>query len=116
MSIRSGCSIGQKLVAGTEVKREFKFSVLESASKFGLGATQENVLLQGVVDCAIIEADGITVLDFKSDTVTDVTVHEKVEYYREQVRIYADALERIYKKPIKDIYLYFFSANKLVKL
>jgi len=109
-------SIGQKLVAGTEVKREFKFSVLESASKFGLGATQENVLLQGVVDCAIIEADGITVLDFKSDTVTDVTVHEKVEYYREQVRIYADALERIYKKPIKDIYLYFFSANKLVKL
>ena len=111
-----GTDLGKKLVAGTEVIREFKFSVLEDASVFDLGADGEKILLQGVVDCALLEDDGIVVIDFKTDSVTEETLWQKVDYYREQVGIYAAALTKIYEKPVKASYLYFFSANKIVQL
>ena len=66
--------IGQKLRSGTSCLREFKFSILDDGNHYGDGLEDEQVLLQGVVDCALLEADGITVLDFKTDFVTEDTV------------------------------------------
>ena len=74
------------------------------------------MLLQGVVDCAILEADGITVLDFKTDFVTDDTVDARADYYRPQVMAYAEALSRIYEMPVKASYLYFFRMNRFVEV
>ena len=108
--------IGKRLSAGVEVLREFKFSVLEDAGKYCSGVSEEKILLQGVVDCALIDSDGITVLDFKTDHVTDETLAGTVDGYRQQVKIYADALERIYQMPIKETCLYFFSNTQMVLL
>ena len=74
------------------------------------------MLLQGVVDCALLEADGISVVDFKTDYVTEDTVDAAVARYRVQVETYAEALRRIYGKPIKAAYLYFFRLNRFVKI
>ena len=76
----------------------------------------EQILLQGVVDCAILEDDGITVVDFKTDRVTEGTLPEKLRQYRPQVLAYAGALERIYGKPVKESCLYFFALDRLVSL
>ena len=101
-------AVGEKLRNSENVLREFKFSILDDAQQYGEGLEGEQVLLQGVVDCALVEADGITVVDFKSDYVTDDTVAAVTEHYRPQVETYADALSRIYKLPVKAKALYYF--------
>ena len=108
--------IGKKIRSGAKCLREFKFSILEPAEEFGQGLAGEQVLMQGVVDCAILEDDGIVVLDFKTDHVTEETIIDTAERYRGQVETYAGALARIYKMPVKETLLYFFSLNRFVKL
>ena len=108
--------IGCKLRDGTEYVREFKFSILDDGRHYDPDLNGEQVLLQGVVDCALLEADGISVVDFKTDYVTEDTVDAAVARYRVQVETYAEALRRIYGKPIKAAYLYFFRLNRFVKI
>ena len=106
--------LGAKLRNCGTVLREFKFSILDDASHYGKDLDEEQVLLQGVVDCALIEEDGITVIDFKTDSVTEETVSDAVERYRSQVSAYAQAVSRIYGMPVKEKYLYFFRMNRFI--
>ena len=108
--------IGNKLQQAENVLREYKFSVLEDAVKFYPDAEGEKILFQGVVDCAVLEEDGITVLDFKTDRVTEETVDKVAEKYRQQVVSYAGALSRIFKMPVKSAKLYFFALDRLVDI
>ena len=107
---------GRKLRAGTEHLREFKFSVLDDGSHYGAGLEQEQVLLQGVVDCALIESDGITIVDFKTDHVTEASIGKVMERYLPQIETYGEALSRIYEMPVKAKYLYFFRLDKLMEV
>ena len=108
--------LGQRLRDGTPYLREFKFSILDDGRGYDPDLVDEQVLLQGVVDCALLEEDGITVVDFKTDYVTEETVDAVASRYRVQVNTYADALQRIYEKPVKEIYLYFFGLDRFVKM
>lgn len=49
----------------------------------------EEILLQGVTDCCLIELDGLVILDFKSDRLRPGAERERAEYYRGQL----DALQ-----------------------
>lgn len=108
--------IGTKLRTGTEYIREFKFSILDDGSNYSEELEGEKVLLQGVVDCALLEEDGITVVDFKTDYVTEETIGDRVIQYRPQVLSYAEALSRIYEQPVKSRYLYFFRLDRFVEV
>lgn len=106
--------LGKKLQTSQNVLREFKFSILDDGSRYAEGMTSEQVLLQGVVDCAILENDGITIIDFKTDFVTGDTIGKKADQYRAQVMAYANAMARIYGKKVKEVWLYFFHMGKAV--
>ncbi len=108
--------IGTRLTSGTPFLREFKFSLLDDGTNYSPELIGEKVLLQGVVDCALVEADGITIVDFKTDRVSDDTLDRSAAQYRPQLDTYAEALSRIYELPVKEKYLYFFHINKLLKL
>ncbi len=108
--------LGSRLRNAANVVREFKFSILEDASVYDPACAGEQILLQGVVDCALIEADGITLLDFKTDFVTEETLPLTVERYTPQVNAYASALERIYKSGVKQKLLYFFHMDRFTVL
>ncbi len=108
--------IGKKLRTGTPYLREFKFSILDDGRHYGEGLEGEQVLLQGVVDCALLEDSGITVIDFKTDYVTRDTLMSVTERYRDQIQVYGDALSRIYEKPVTAKYLYFFHMDQFVKI
>lgn len=108
--------IGKKLVSGIPYIREFKFSLLDSAVKYDYALTGDDVLLQGVVDCALLEDDGITVIDFKTDYVTEENLPAVILRYRTQVETYAEAIHRIYECPIKERYLYFFHLDRFVSI
>ena len=105
---------GKRIRSSQDVLREFKFSVLDDAQNYYPDIVGEQILLQGVVDLALIEDDGIVVLDFKTDYVSDDTLSTVVQKYKSQVCAYANALTRIYQKPIKSAILYFFALNRFV--
>ncbi len=109
-------SIGRALCDAPHVLREFKFSLLDDAEKYYPDIQGERILLQGVVDCAMIDPDGITVIDFKTDRVTEETLSTKADNYRPQICAYADALSRIYGLPIKSAALYFFQIGRFVNV
>ena len=106
--------LGQKLRESENVLREFKFSILDDGIRYADGLEGEQVLLQGVVDCALIEEDGITIIDFKTDYVTEETLPGLSDHYRPQVEAYADALGRIYEHRVKKKFLYFFHLDRFV--
>ena len=108
--------LGKKLRGSANVLREFKFSILDDGSRYGDGLEGEQVLLQGVVDCALLEPEGITVVDFKTDHVTEQTLPAVAARYRPQVEVYAEALARIYEKKVMHRYLYFFRLDRLVEV
>ena len=107
---------GKKLLSGAPCLREFKFSILDDGRHYGEGLEGEQVLLQGVVDCALLEPEGITVIDFKTDRVTEKTIHTAADRYSLQVQTYADALSRIYEMPVKRKLLYFFNLDTFIEL
>jgi len=108
--------IGRKLISGMSCLREFKFSILDDGNHYGENLDGEQVLLQGVVDCALLEADGITILDFKTDYVTEETLLSVTDRYRLQIETYAEALSRIYEMPVKQKLLYFFRLDRFVNV
>ena len=109
-------ALGKRMIEGKQVLREFKFSILEDVSKYYSDVEHDMILLQGVIDCALIEDDGITVLDFKTDRITPENRQERVLQYSRQVDTYAKALTRIYELPVKNMYIYFFSSGELVEV
>jgi ATP-dependent helicase/nuclease subunit A len=98
------------------VSREFKFSILENAEVYDPALIGEQVLLQGVVDCVLFEDDGITILDFKTDRVSGDAMLARAENYRPQVEAYAEAMRRIFRKPVKKTLLYFFHTGQFVQM
>ena len=109
--------LGQELLSSVSLRREFKFSILEPASRYypqeGEG---EQVLFQGVVDCYYETLEGITVVDFKTDRVTKRTVAERAEHYRPQLEAYSRALAEITGKQVIRRVLWFFALNQSVDL
>ena len=106
--------LGRRIRNAEQVLREFKFSVLTDAAEFDSEISQDEILLQGVVDCAIMEPDDITVIDFKTDRVTDNNLNDLVMQYSGQVMFYARVLSRIWQKEVTSASLYFFRKNLLV--
>lgn len=106
--------LGKRLLSAKQLVREFKFSVLQDASILSGALRGEQVLLQGVTDCCIVEEDGLTILDFKSDRVAPGKEAERGEYYRGQLDAYSAALARIFSLPVKERILYFFATDTAV--
>lgn len=71
-----------------------------------------NVLVQGMVDLAIVKEDGIILIDYK----TTKSSSEKYlkDKYALQLNLYAQALEEFYQKKVVKKYIYSFSLDKLI--
>ncbi len=110
--------LGKRLKAAARVEREFKFSLLAPAVDYYPGAEGgEQVLLQGVVDCWFAEADGsVTVVDFKTDRVTEGTVRARAEEYRPQLEAYSRALAEAAGVTVAHRYLWFFALGREIEV
>ena len=108
---------GEQALAAKDLKREFKFSVLEQADRLDPTLPEsEQVLLQGVVDCCFTGADGFTVVDFKTDYVRPGEEQEHSKRYETQLSVYSSALERIFGVTVKHRILWYFSTGTAVEV
>ena len=103
--------VGKRILSADKVHREKRFSLLCPAEKFFDGASEETVLLQGVVDCCIEENGSLTVIDYKTDYVTEETLAELTEHYKPQLTAYAYAMSRILGKTVRSCLLCFLRAG-----
>ena len=109
--------LGKRMLRAEEPLREFRFSLLLDAGKLYPGAQGEELLLQGVVDCCIEEEGQLVIIDYKTDNVrTEAEIAERAGLYRGQLLAYAEALSRIFKKPVKEGLLFFLTPGREVKV
>ena len=103
--------LGKRIRGAASLRREFRFLLLCDAADYFDTAADEQVLLQGVVDCCFEEDGGITVVDYKTDRVTPEEVPARAEHYRVQLRTYAQALGRIFGLPVNHCILWFLHSG-----
>jgi ATP-dependent helicase/nuclease subunit A len=116
--------LGQRIRSRPErIRREFpftaRFSPAELAQLTGRqdppqGLEGEFVIVQGVADLVLVEPEGLTIVDFKTDRVTRATLQEKVRAYTPQLALYARALERTLHQPVHRAGLFFIDVRELV--
>lgn len=104
--------------ANSNVKREFKFSVVLPAFEYYpqlVDFSEEKVLLQGVIDCLLETEKGFTVVDFKTDRVSGQMTIKRAEEYKPQLIAYAKAVEQIFDKKVIKTVLYFLHDGQIIE-
>ena len=118
-------NLGKRLLnafnTGKLVKRELPFYTEISSLNIDNTLSEEvygneNVRLQGIIDCIFEEEDKIILLDYKTDYVEHGKESEILDKYKIQIKYYKDAVEKITGKEVKECYLYLFGLNKEEKM
>jgi ATP-dependent helicase/nuclease subunit A len=116
---------GRKIRAqAANVRRELaftaRFSPAELAAITGVksapGLEDEFVVVQGVADLVVLLPKEIWLADFKTDEITANELPEKKRLYTPQLKLYAQALEKIYARPVTACWLHFLPARKTVDM
>ena len=76
--------------------------------------TEEEILVQGIIDAYFEEEDGLVLVDYKTDKVQKGQEKELIEKYKVQMRYYKKALEMITDREVKEIYIYSTGIGKAV--
>ncbi|MEG6584291.1 helicase-exonuclease AddAB subunit AddA [Dendrosporobacter sp. 1207_IL3150] len=108
--------LGQRMCGASRVRRELPFSLLLPAERFypDLSGAEEGIFIQGVIDVLFDDGDGLILVDYKTDKVNSGS--ELADKYAIQISLYAEAIEAIYKMPVKERYLYVFSTGEVIKV
>ena len=75
---------------------------------------QEELLVQGTIDCCFIEDGKWVLLDYKTDRTQDMDAIR--EHYRAQLGLYALALERITGRPVKQHTLCLIAQDRILEV
>jgi ATP-dependent helicase/nuclease subunit A len=76
----------------------------------------EYVVVQGVADLVVVLPRELWLIDFKTDAVGSDGVADKVKAYEPQLKLYALALSRIYRRPVSERWLYFLTAQTAARV
>ena len=108
--------IGKRMAAAQEQKT----LRLEQPFMLGIPADQiytekkskELIMVQGIIDAFFFEDEDIVLVDYKTDRVRRKDGTELVEKYKEQLKYYAQALERLSGRKVKEKIIYSFALSK----
>ncbi len=107
-----------RIQASPNVMREKKFAMLmpvnEAYPDLPESFSDENIVVQGMLDLAFEEGDGIVVVDYKTDRGVDEA--ELVNRHKDQLSIYIKAIERCTDYKVKAAYIYSFALKKEIKV
>ena len=109
--------LAQRIRRAEQVYREYRFSLLLPAALYDPAAEPEDeLMLQGVVDCAFRTEEGLVIVDFKTDRIRPEEAPARAELYRPQLTAYSQALSRVLETPVAEMVLYFFAPGCQVTL
>lgn len=117
--------LGKRILNAKVINREIPFTLALPASEVypTWKDEDESVFVQGIIDCVFEDENGIVLIDFKSDGISD---RYKAGFdqakpiledrYRLQINLYTKALEQIWKRKVNERYLFFFDGAHILKL
>jgi ATP-dependent helicase/nuclease subunit A len=76
----------------------------------------ETVVVQGIIDMLVQTAEGLVVIDFKTDDVSGKEIAERAELYREQLELYGRAAGAILKSKMVGKWLYFLTPGRAFEI
>lgn len=110
--------IGVRLLNASKVYKEYEFAFFKKAGDLYDNLTSdmadEDIVIQGKLDCAFIENDEAVLIDYKTDNITDENAF--VEKYAPQLNIYTEALMECEGISVKEKYIYSFKLNKFIPI
>lgn len=107
-------TLGQRMLQSPLCRRELPFSLLLPAKALyaDMADQEEGIFVQGVIDALFDEGDGLVLLDYKTDKESDGAA--LAERYQFQLSLYADAIETILQKPVRECYLYALQSQQVI--
>ena len=97
--------------------REQPFVISRSAAEIDESwDPQERVLVQGIIDAYFLEEDEIVLVDYKTDRVRRGEEQKLIDLYHTQLEDYAQALQRMTGRKVKEKYIYSFTLKKAIML
>lgn len=112
--------LGQRMQLAAWLKRELPFAFLLSAGDVYRDAAgysaDEDVFIQGVIDCLFEDSQGLVLVDYKTDRIYRNNWQQKAEQHRFQLEMYARGLEMILQRKIDEIYVFFFDGGMSIRL
>ena len=109
-------SLGSRMISAAKNGQLFK----EKSFFLGISADRvdenfpndETMLVQGIIDVCFEEDGEMVLLDYKTDRVN--CGDELVSRYKTQLDLYAEAIERIMNKPVKEKIIYSFCLKDII--
>ena len=77
-------------------------------------ATEDTILVQGIIDVFFEEEDGLVLLDYKTDKVD--CDRDLVLRYEKQLQLYKNAIEHAFNQPVKEVLIYSFALERSINL
>jgi ATP-dependent helicase/nuclease subunit A len=77
---------------------------------------EETVLIRGIIDCWFETKEGIWIIDFKTDNISDADCSQRAESYRVQMQLYRRAVEEILQTKVAASVLYFLKPGVAVEI
>lgn len=114
--------VGKRMLKAQKVYREQPFQIEIGADVYDPSLDKkyggEKVILQGVIDCFFYDGSGKAVLiDYKTDRcANDGDAAKIADKYLIQLRLYAEAIQRITGGVVGEKYLYLFAAGRSVSV
>ena len=109
---------------GQRMKKAFEADQLYREQPFVLAQSMKNiekdwngeetVLVQGIIDAYFIEDEEIVLVDYKTDRVRKGEEQHLIDLYHTQLEDYAQALERMLQKKVKETCIYSFTLGKMI--
>ena len=111
-------TIGGRMLKAEKVYREVPFNLKKYASEVidMLKDCDEELLIQGVIDCYFEEDAQLVLLDYKSDYIPEGKMDIIINKYKSQLDLYEEALTKITGKIVKERILYLFSIEEAIVL
>ena len=110
LTCRSGRRMSAAARAGRLYREQPFVMAVDACEIYPEDRSGGKILVQGIIDVYFEEADGLTVLDYKTDRVK--TADELKEKYYAQLDYYAEALEKLTGKPVKEKIIYSFTLGE----
>jgi ATP-dependent helicase/nuclease subunit A len=97
--------------------REWPFTFALPASEWESSSVAEDtIVVQGIIDLLIRTAQGLIVIDFKTDKITVQQAEERAGLYRRQLELYSRAASAILKVKPAGRWLYFLTPHVFVEV
>ena len=93
-----------------KIKKEAEFMLYIPYNELVESEIEDKVLVQGVVDLIIEEEDGFIIVDYK---FSSLPIHILKQKYAEQLALYKLAVEKAFKKPVKQTLIYSINSGEL---